>query len=85
MLMKQFRATAQAGIFSREQLHGEIHQLIRGEVNGRENDTERNLIHTTGLVAHDIAMCHYVYEKALEKGVGMRLPYTGSGSPGPID
>lgn len=85
MLMKHFRATAEAGIFSQEQLHGEIHQLIRGEINGRESDTERNLIHTTGLVAHDIAMCHYVYEKALKKGVGMRLPFTGSGSPGPID
>ena len=83
--MKHFRATAEAGIFSQEQLHGEIHQLIRGEINGRESDTERNLIHTTGLVAHDIAMCHYVYEKALKKGVGMRLPFTGSGSPGPID
>ena len=45
-----------------------VHDLVRGKVAGRESDTERNLIHTTGLVAHDIAMCHYVYEKALEKG-----------------
>ena len=85
MLMKHFRASAEAGIFTHDMLHGEIHQLISGDIQGRENDIERNLIHTTGLVAHDIAMCHYVYEKALKKGVGIRLPYTGSGNPGPID
>lgn len=85
MLMKHFRATEEAGIFTREMLHGEIHELVRGKVTGRESSAERNLIHTTGLVAHDIAMCHYVYEKALNKGVGVRLPFTGTGNPGPID
>ena len=85
MLMKHFRATAEAGIFTRDMLHGEIHELVRGKIVGRESNTERNLIHTTGLVAHDIAMCHYVYEKALEKGVGIRLPSTGTGNPGPVD
>ena len=85
MLMKHFRATAEAGIFTRDMLHGEIHELVRGKIVGRESNTERNLIHTTGLVAHDIAMCHYVYEKAVEKGVGIRLPFTGTGTPGPID
>ncbi|MFL2668936.1 MAG: ornithine cyclodeaminase family protein [Alphaproteobacteria bacterium] len=85
MLMKHFRASAEAGIFTRDMLHGEIHELVRGQVAGRQSDTERNLIHTTGLVAHDIAMCHYVYEKALKKGVGVRLPFTGIGNPGPTD
>lgn len=85
MLMKHFRATAEAGIFTRDMLHGEIHELVRGKIVGRESNTERNLIHTTGLVAHDIAMCHYVYEKAVEKGVGILLPFTGTGTPGPID
>ena len=85
MLMKHFRASAEARIFTRDMLHGEIHELVRGQVAGRQSDTERNLIHTTGLVAHDIAMCHYVYEKALKKGVGVRLPFTGIGNPGPTD
>jgi len=85
MLMKHFRNSSETGLFTRQMLHGEIHELVRGKVAGRESDTERNLIHTTGLVAHDIAMCHYVYEKALEKGVGIRLPSTGTGNPGPVD
>jgi len=76
---------ADTGLFTRDMLHGEIHELVRGNVAGRESHSERNLIHTTGLVAHDIAMCHYVYEKALEKGIGVRLPFTGTGNPGPVD
>src|SRR5690606_31378753 len=85
MLMKHFRNSAETGLFTRDMLHGEIHELVRGKVAGRESDDERNLIHTTGLVAHDIAMCNYVYEKAAKLGRGIRLPPTGTGSPGPKD
>ena len=85
MKMKHFRNSAESGVFTRDNLHGEIHQLVHGKVPGRESDLERNLIHTTGLVAHDLAMCHYVYEQALEKGLGIRLPFTGTGNPGPAD
>ena len=85
MKMKHFRNSAESGVFTRDNLHGEIHQLVHGQVPGRESDLERNLIHTTGLVAHDLAMCHYVYEKALENGLGIRLPFTGTGNPGPAD
>jgi ornithine cyclodeaminase len=83
MLMKHFRHSAETGLFTRDRLHGEIHELVRGKVAGRESADERNLIHTTGLVAHDIAMCHYVYEKAVKLGRGIRLPHPGTGSPGP--
>lgn len=85
MLMPHFRHSAETGLFPREKLYAEIHQLVRGEKPGRESDSERNLIHTTGLVAHDIAMCHYVYEKAAKLGRGIRLPFTGTGNPGPAD
>ena len=85
MLMKHFRNSAETGLFTRDMLHGEIHELIQGKVTKREGDSERNLIHTTGLVAHDIAMCHYVYEKAMKLGLGTRLPFTGTGNPGPTD
>lgn len=83
MLMKHFRHSAESGLFTRDMLHGEIHELVRGKVAGRESEDERNLIHTTGLVAHDIAMCHHVYRKAVALGRGIRLPFTGTGSPGP--
>ena len=83
MLMPHFRNSAESGLFTRDMLHGEIHELVSGAVPGRESAGERNLIHTTGLVAHDIAMCHYIYEKARERGLGIRLPPSGTGSPGP--
>ena len=83
MLMKHFRHSAETGLFTRDMLHGEIHDVVSGKAPGRESDAERCLIHTTGLVAHDIAMCHYVYEKAVETGAGIRLPATGTGSPSP--
>lgn len=83
MLMKHFRHSAETGLFTRDMLHGEIHDLVSGKAPGRTSEAERTLIHTTGLVAHDIAMCHYVYEKAVEKGLGIRLPATGAGSPSP--
>ncbi len=85
MLMKHFRNSAGTGLFTRDMLHGRIHEPVRGKVAGRESDTERNLIHTIGLVAHDIAMCHHVYQKAVVRGLGIRLPDTGTGSPGQVD
>jgi alanine dehydrogenase len=74
MLQREFRRTVEAGLFSREQLHAEIHQLVSGEKRGRERDDERILIHTTGLVSQDVALAHFSYRNALEKGLGLWLP-----------
>ena len=76
IITKEFRAMIDEGQFSREQLHGEICDVVSGKVAGREDEAERILIHTTGLVSQDIAMCHFVYQKDKEKGVGIRLPPT---------
>lgn len=74
IIQKEFKKMVEAGQFSREQLHGEIHELVAGRIKGRERDDERILIHTTGLVSQDVALAHFLYEKALEKGLGMWLP-----------
>ena len=63
-----------AGLFSREQLHGEIHELVSGAKKGRERADERILVHTTGLVSQDVALAHFLYQRACEKGVGIWLP-----------
>jgi ornithine cyclodeaminase/alanine dehydrogenase-like protein (mu-crystallin family) len=55
-------------------LYAEIHELVSGAKKGRERPGERILIHTTGLVSQDIALAHFVYERAREKGVGISLP-----------
>ena len=74
MLQRDFRRTVETGLFSREQLHAEIHELVAGTKTGRESDDERILIHTTGLVSQDVALAHFLYEQALAKGAGLWLP-----------
>jgi ornithine cyclodeaminase len=74
MLQKDFKNTVESGLFSHEQLYAEIQELVAGKKEGRERDDERILIHTTGLVSQDVALAHFMYRRALEKGVGMWLP-----------
>lgn len=76
IILPVFSDMIEAGQFSREQLHGEICDVVTEKVAGRERDDERILIHTTGLVSQDIAIADYVYRKAVEAGAGIRLPPT---------
>ena len=68
MLQREFRRMVDGGLFSREQLHAEIQELVAGTKQGRERDDERILIHTTGLVSQDVALAHFMYRQALEEG-----------------
>jgi ornithine cyclodeaminase/alanine dehydrogenase-like protein (mu-crystallin family) len=77
MLQREFRRTVESGLFSREQLYGEIHELVAGLKKGRERDDERILIHTTGLVSQDVALAHFLYRRALKEGCGVWLPAAG--------
>jgi len=74
MLQQQFRRMVEEGQFSRGELYGEIHELVSGAKKGRERADERILIHTTGLVSQDVALAHFLYRRALEKGLGIWLP-----------
>ena len=74
MLTPDFRRTVAEGLLSREGLHAEIADLVSGRIGGRDSAAERVLIHTVGLVSQDVALCHFVYTKALETGRGRRLP-----------
>ena len=74
MQMPVFRGMVEQGLFGRERLYAEIAEIVSGKKPGRAHAEERILVHTTGLVAHDIALAHYVYVKAKEQGRGIRLP-----------
>ena len=74
MLQRDFRRTVESGLFSRDELHAEIPELVAGTKKGRERDDERILIHTTGLVSQDVALAHFLYRRALEEGLGIWLP-----------
>jgi alanine dehydrogenase len=74
MLQPHFRRMVEGGLFSRGELYAEIQELVSGAKKGRERDNERILIHTTGLVSQDVALAHFLYRRALEKGIGIWLP-----------
>jgi ornithine cyclodeaminase len=74
MLQREFKRMVEGGLFSRKQLYGEIHELVSGAKKGRERDDERILIHTTGLVSQDVALAHFLYRRAHDKGLGIWLP-----------
>jgi len=74
MLQREFKRMVEAGQFSRDDLYAEIHEVVSGAKPGRTRADERILIHTTGLVSQDVALAHFVYQRAMEKGLGIPLP-----------
>ena len=74
MTMREFRDMIDAGEFDRAQLHAEIGEVVAGRKPGRERDDERILIHTTGMVSHDIGIAWCIYQKAKAQGLGLALP-----------
>jgi ornithine cyclodeaminase/alanine dehydrogenase-like protein (mu-crystallin family) len=69
-----FKKMVDGGLFNRAQLHAEISEVVSGAKQGRERADERILVHTTGLVSQDVAIAHWLYEKAKTTGRGIWLP-----------
>ncbi len=64
----------QQGQFSRDQLHAELGQIVRGDRVGRERDDEIIVLNPMGMALEDIACAYRIYERAQEKGIGLTLP-----------
>ncbi|MBM4260142.1 MAG: ornithine cyclodeaminase family protein [Deltaproteobacteria bacterium] len=60
---------------SEKDLYAELPELLSGKKASRQSDKERVFIRAIGLVNQDIAMANTIYQSALEKGIGTRLPY----------
>jgi ornithine cyclodeaminase len=74
MTVREFRDMIDAGQFDRARLHADIGEVVAGLKPGRERDDERILIHTTGMVSHDIGIAWRIYQQALAQGLGIALP-----------
>ena len=71
----QFAGLVQAGELRDEHVHGEIGEIVAGLRPGRESAAERILFWHKGFAISDIMIGDLAYRKAVEKGVGTRIPY----------
>ncbi len=54
--------------------YADLGQIVAGQQPGREGDDERTIAINLGLALEDMAAAMPVYERALELGIGTRLP-----------
>ena len=60
---------------SEKDLYAELPELLSGKKPARQSERERIFIRAIGLVNQDVALANYIYQAALERGVGTGLPY----------
>jgi alanine dehydrogenase len=60
---------------SEKDLYAELPELLSEKKPARQSDCERIFIRAIGLVNQDIALADCIYRRAIESGVGTRLPY----------
>ena len=63
------------GKVTQESIHGELGQIVCGDIVGRESDTETNLFWHRGLSTSDIALGCAILNKAQSLGVGQQLRF----------
>lgn len=55
-------------------IHAELGELVTGQKPGRETAAERTMTANLGLAMDDMAVAPLIYQRAVEKGMGTRLP-----------
>lgn len=71
--MGDLRHALAAGTMSREDVHGELADLVVGARTGRINDEEITLFDSTGTALQDVAAAATIYERAVAAGVGLAV------------
>ncbi len=56
---------------------GEIGEILVGRIQGRRSGQEITLFEALGLAVEDVASAHHVYNKAVEKGIGIYVDWDG--------
>lgn len=61
------------GVIRKEEIAGEIGEVIIGKKKGRINNNDITIFDSTGLAVQDVALAFRAYKKALKRGAGIRL------------
>ena len=64
-----------AGVVVREDVHGELGDVICGRVRGREDEHEVFVFDSTGTALQDVAVASLAYARALERGAGIDIAF----------
>ena len=60
------------GMIKRNDIYGELGEIVTEFKKGRENDSEITVFASTGLATQDAEVASLVYDNAVKKGVGLR-------------
>jgi len=56
-------------------LHAELSEIVAGKKPGRESDAETIVAMNTGMAIEDITMAKLAYDRAVQQGLGQKLPF----------
>ena len=66
----------EAGLVARDDVHGELADVICGRVRARKRDDEVFVFDSTGTALQDVAVASLVYSRASERGTGTRIAFS---------
>ena len=64
-----------AGIIKRDDIHGQLADVICGRVPGRRNNDEAFIFDSTGTALQDVVAASAALERAVEKGLGVEVGF----------
>jgi len=70
-----FIIPAEQGEWSWDKVRGDLGQVVRGEIPGRQADDEITLFKSVGLAVQDMSTAYQVYQEALKQGVGQEFAF----------
>lgn len=73
--MGELHHALDAGIVTRESVHGELAQVVSGKVPARRNDDESFVFDSTGTALQDAAAAKIAFLRAQERGIGAVIDF----------
>jgi ornithine cyclodeaminase/alanine dehydrogenase-like protein (mu-crystallin family) len=64
-----------AGVLTREDVHGELGELLCGRVEGRRGEDEIFVFDSTGTALQDVAVASIAFERAKERNCGLEIEF----------